>query len=129
MSDFQDWNTVVFRKPLQNNSELAKKRGYAVETQKKNIKNSLYTNDNNMRKLDDETDTFKHKKVSTNLKIAIQKGRTLKKMTQANLAQSLNLPVITVKNYENGTAIPNNSVLSKMEKVLGIKLTGKINNS
>lgn len=61
-------------------------------------------------------------KISTELKTAIQQARLAKKMSQKDLAQKLNLPISIIIDYEKGTAIPNNSFISKLEKTLNVKL-------
>ena len=45
--------------------------------------------------------------------------------SQKALAKSINLDVNTLIKYENGTAIPDNKILIKLEKKLKLKLTGK----
>ena len=54
----------------------------------------------------------------------IMQARTAKKMTQAQLAQAINEKPQTVQEYEQGKAIPNNQILGKMERALGVKLRG-----
>jgi len=61
-----------------------------------------------MRKLDSEQETFRHEKVSKEVKTAIMQARTAKKLTQAQLAQQLNQKLDVVQSYESGKAIPNN---------------------
>jgi putative transcription factor len=46
-------------------------------------------------------------------------------ITQKQLSNRLNLPLKTITNYENGSVIPDNNILGKIEKVLNIKLRGK----
>jgi len=73
-------------------------------------------------KLDNETEDFKHVKVSSELKQQIIKARTDKKLTQAQLAQQINEKPQTIQEYESGKAIPNPQILSKMSRVLGVVL-------
>lgn len=61
-------------------------------------------------------------KISTDLKISIQKARIANKLTQKELAQKLGIQPMVIQNYENGKAIPNNLDISKMEKILKTKL-------
>lgn len=56
---------------------------------------------------------------------AIQQGRQTKGITQKDLAQLINEKPQVVNEYESGKAIPNQNVLGKMERALGIKLRGK----
>ncbi|KAI9124910.1 hypothetical protein K1719_004237 [Acacia pycnantha] len=58
--------------------------------------------------------------------MVIQKARLEKKMSQADLAKQINERPQVVQEYENGKAVPNQAVLAKMERVLGVKLRGKI---
>lgn len=60
--------------------------------------------------------------VEHDLKMAIQQGRNAKGWTQVELAQRLCVKPDIVKSYENGTAIPDNAFVSKMERVLECKL-------
>jgi putative transcription factor len=41
------------------------------------------------------------------------------------LSTKINEKVEVVREYENGKAIPNQQVLAKLERVLGVKLRGK----
>lgn len=65
------------------------------------------------------------KKVSADVGKSIQKGRQDKKWTQKDLAQRINEKPTIVNEYESGRATPNQQVLAKMERALGIKLRGK----
>ena len=53
---------------------------------------------------------------------AIMQGRTAKKLTQKQLATSLNEKPQVIMEYENGKAIPNPQIISKIERALGVKL-------
>ncbi|KAI8875392.1 hypothetical protein K501DRAFT_202736, partial [Backusella circina FSU 941] len=46
-------------------------------------------------------------------------------ITQKELAQLVNEKPQVVNDYESGKAIPNQNILAKMERVLGVKLRGK----
>ena len=75
-----------------------------------------------LRKIDDSTDDFKHNTVDRNLRIAISQARQAKKMTQKDLARTINESAQTIQQYEAGTAIPNSQILVKLDKALGIRL-------
>ena len=60
--------------------------------------------------------------VPSNLGKMIEQARTAKKMTQQDLARALVVQAPVIKQYENGTAIPNNAFIAKIEKVVGVKL-------
>ena len=61
-------------------------------------------------------------RVSTELKTNLMKARLEKKLTQAQLAQQINELPKVVQDYEAGKAIPNQAIISKMERALGVKL-------
>ena len=75
----------------------------------------------NARKIE-ESEELKHNKVDRNLSKAIQQARMAKKMTQKELATKMNEKPQVVGEYENGKAIPNGQIISKMERILGVKL-------
>ncbi|CAM8882705.1 unnamed protein product [Rhodiola kirilowii] len=52
-------------------------------------------------------------------------GRTDKKLTQAQLAQLINEKPQIIQEYESGKAIPNQQIILKLERALGVKLRGK----
>jgi putative transcription factor len=54
--------------------------------------------------------------------MAIMQGRQDKGWTQVEFAQRLCVKPDIVKGYENGTAIPDNNFVAKMERVLDCKL-------
>ncbi|KAK9208433.1 hypothetical protein WN944_000787 [Citrus x changshan-huyou] len=68
----------------------------------------------NMRKLDEGTEPDTSRQ--------IQRARLGKKMSQADLALNISQRSQLVSEYENGKAVPNKTVLAKMEKALGVKL-------
>lgn len=55
----------------------------------------------------------------------IQLGRQEKGMTQKDLATKINEKPQVIADYECGRAIPNNQVMGKIERVIGLKLRGK----
>jgi ribosome-binding protein aMBF1 (putative translation factor) len=61
-------------------------------------------------------------KVTVELKKEIQQARLLNKLSQKDLAQKMNIPVSVIIDYEKGTAIPDNSFIAKLEKILDTKL-------
>lgn len=74
--------------------------------------------------LDDDHDTLKVKTVDFNVRANIQRGRQLKSMTQKDLATAIGERQSVVADYETGKAVPNQQILNKMEKALGIYLRG-----
>ena len=98
--------------------------GSGVETSKKMNAgaNAKGPDGRKLFKLENETDVFAHDTVSSSLKKQIQSARLAKKMTQAQLAQAINEKPQIINEYESGKAIPNPQILSKMSRVLGVKL-------
>ena len=111
--DHQDWNEVVIRGKRTREQNL-RDGNYIAETKRRV--------DNHTQKLDQESENFKHQKVSHNLSQAIQQARVNKGWTRKEFAQHLNVTVGVVAEYETGKAIPNNLMLQKMSRVLGIQL-------
>lgn len=101
----QDWEPVIFNKI---NKEVKKKPD--------NSSISSYTTD-------DIPETTP--KISLSNSLLIQKGRTIKKLSQAQVAKQLNIDVNLYKKYENGSINPAYNILVKIEKVLNIKLNKK----
>ena len=100
---FQDWETIVLKKQV------------SQPTANKNIQDP-----NKCKK--DENDIEKPKKVSNELKIAIQQARANNKLSQKQLASMMCCQPSLINQYENGKAIPNNSFISKLEQKLKTKL-------
>ncbi|KAF9614081.1 hypothetical protein IFM89_015080 [Coptis chinensis] len=136
----QDWEPVVLhkRKPkphiLRDPKAVtqAHRLGGTVSTvkkvdagsNKKTTQPSL-----NQRKLDEAAEPAAIERVKSEVKHAIQKARLDKKLSQAELAKQIYERPSVVQEYESGKAVPNQNVLGKMEKVLGVKLRGKIGSS
>lgn len=75
--------------------------------------------------MDRETEELKHKSVDVSVARCIQQGRQAKGLSQKDLATKINEKQQIVTDYEAGRGIPNNIILGKMERILGIKLRGK----
>ena len=109
--------TIVLRNP-----KIAKQQ------QKKQQKKHISDEAIRKAKLDQETDELKHNTVSQDISRLIIQGRNNKKMNQKQLAQAMAVQVSVIQEYENGKAIPNNQLLGKLERKLGVKLRGKKSN-
>ncbi|KAK6132479.1 hypothetical protein DH2020_033702 [Rehmannia glutinosa] len=133
----QDWEPVVIRKKAPTAAarkdekavNAARRAGAEIETIRKSTagtnKAAKSTTTLNTRKLDEDTENLAHEKVPTELKKAIMQARMDKKLTQAQLAQMINEKPQVIQEYESGKAIPNQQIISKLERVLGVKLRGK----
>eukprot|EP01099_Mayorella_cantabrigiensis_P002882 TRINITY_DN22_c0_g1_i1.p1 TRINITY_DN22_c0_g1~~TRINITY_DN22_c0_g1_i1.p1 ORF type:complete len:173 (-),score=56.61 TRINITY_DN22_c0_g1_i1:88-546(-) len=133
----QDWEVVSASKykkrapakeqNTEQNVNHARQLGLEVETEKKF---NASTNKNhappaNARKLEQETEELHHDRVPLSVAQAIQKARNAAKLTQKELATKINEKPGVINDYEAGKAIPDNQVLGKLEKALGVKLRGK----
>lgn len=132
MSD-QDWKPVVIRaKPATQKTAVRtaqQSNPSSVQTQKKNTAgtNKQKSTDYDIRKLDQddgEEAGYEVKRVGISMGKKIQQGRQAKGWTQKQLAEQIQEQQSVVQTYENGKAVPNQKVISKMEKALGVKLRG-----
>lgn len=134
MSD-NPWDSVtVIRKRPQNAAatksaaavNAARRAGAPVTTTKKTTvnRNTAGLDAGRAARLDNETETFNVERVSKSVSTAIQKGRQAKNLTQKDLAVKINQKPQVVNDFESGKAIPDQQVLGKMERILGIKLRG-----
>ena len=98
--DHQDWTPCVINKskPLNKKINIEKKETDEIEKQ------------NN---------------ISLNNRLIIQKARLAHKLTQKQLAQKLNVDEKTIKNYENGLAVPELKIMCKLENILKVSLNKK----
>ncbi|KAL7732793.1 hypothetical protein ACLKA6_005931 [Drosophila palustris] len=131
-----DWDTVtVLRKKAPKSSQLktesavnqARRSGVAVDTQQKYGAgtNKQHVTTKNTAKLDRETEELRHDKIPLDVGKIIQQGRQNKGLSQKDLATKICEKQQIVTDYEAGRGIPNNLILGKMERVLGMKLRGK----
>ncbi|CAN0891324.1 Multiprotein-bridging factor 1b [Linum grandiflorum] len=133
----QDWEPVVIRKKaptaaLKKDEKVvnaARRAGAEIESIKKSNagvnKAASSSTSLNTRKLDEETEIVAHERVPSELKKAIMQGRMDKKLTQSQLAQLINEKPQIIQEYESGKAIPNQQIIGKLERALGVKLRGK----
>ena len=116
----QDWKPVVWnKKPPTKVSQVGSRTGYKVATQ---VKGSA--EGQRMSKID-RTEIGSLVKVSSSLSKAIISARIKKKMTQKEFATACSLPLTTINGYESKKAQPKQSEIVKMQRVLGVHLTGK----
>lgn len=119
----QDHKPVVFRN---KNAPISNSSSNPRIVQHKHIQGNpsaqRITNLSKARKLDDSTASTKHRTVSKSFSHALLKARGGKKMTQIDLAKATNQPLVVIKHYESGKAIPNGQIINKLNRVLGVCL-------
>mmetsp|Transcript_114 Transcript_114/g.86 ORF Transcript_114/g.86 Transcript_114/m.86 type:complete len:151 (+) Transcript_114:40-492(+) len=111
----------------QGELNAARRAGNVVGTEKKYGSTNTKSNPEGQRltKLDAVDDVVPTKKLDMNVGKAIQQARQEKKLTQKDLATKINEKPNVINDYEAGRAVPNQQLLGKLERALGVKLRGK----
>ncbi|XP_022109782.1 endothelial differentiation-related factor 1-like [Acanthaster planci] len=131
-----DWDQVTYLRKKAPTAKQARssqavnsamRRGDAVETRLKfnAAQNKKRSTDCSTAKLDRETEELHHERVKLEVGKVIQRGRQQKEMTQKELATKINEKPQVINDYEAGRAIPNQAILAKIERAIGLKLRGK----
>jgi len=131
-----DWDTVTYLRKKQVNSttlksasavKSAQRQGLEVETTKKfsASQNRQHTANKDTARLDRETEELHHDHVEMSVSKLIQQKRAEVGLSQKELATKINEKPQVINEYESGKAIPNQQVLTKIERCLGVKLRGK----
>ncbi|GAV52758.1 hypothetical protein ZYGR_0AI00400 [Zygosaccharomyces rouxii] len=105
----------------------ARRSGLVLSVDKKYGSTNVRGNSEGQRltKVDRETDIVKPKKMDGEVGKIISRVRNEKKLSQKDLATKINEKPTVINDYEAARAIPNQQVLSKIERALGVKLRGK----
>ncbi|CAD5121509.1 DgyrCDS10013 [Dimorphilus gyrociliatus] len=113
-----DWDDAI---------NAAQRQGASIDTSKKfgAASNKQHSANKNTAKLDRETEELHHDKLDIDTAKMIQKARQNKELTQKELAARISERPQIVNEYESGKAIPNQQILTKLERALGVKLRGK----
>ncbi|PIL23754.1 transcription factor [Ganoderma sinense ZZ0214-1] len=82
------------------------------------------TDHQKIAKLDRENEVAPPSKINPAVGKAMQTARMEKQLSQKDVAQKINEKPSVLQDYEAGRAIPNPQILSKLERVLGVKLRG-----
>ncbi|RWS16548.1 Endothelial differentiation-related factor 1-like protein [Dinothrombium tinctorium] len=136
MASSGEWEQVtVLRKKAPKAAQLkstkavnaAQRQGIPIETNRKfnAATNKQHTVSLNTAKLDRETEELHHDTVGLDVGKLIQQHRQAKGLTQKDLATKICEKAQIVTEYESGKAIPNQQILAKLERTLGVKLRGK----
>lgn len=105
----QDWEPVVLKKSKTSNQKDSENK----------------SNNNHKGNHDDEITITPTVSLSNSL--LIQKARLQLKMSQKDLAQKLNIDSKIIQGYESGKVVPDVKLMTKLEKILKIKLNKKKN--
>ncbi len=104
----------------------AKQNSGPKQVQSKSLKNNTTILQGTGKKLKEDEEGFsslsKDDYVGLTIGKKISQARVAKKLSQKQLAQQLNILPGILQTYENGKALRNNSMLSKIEKALGTKV-------
>jgi putative transcription factor len=111
--EHQDWTPVTFHKrtPADVQKQLVPKK----KSPNKFVADAAHV-------ICDDSESFHIETVSPKLRQQILQARLNAKLTQVQLAQRINEQPKTIQEYENGKAIPDNRILQKLSKVLGVVL-------
>ena len=134
-SNFQDWTEVKWdkrgvRQTTESKNNFIKRENMndrrisgVLSSDKINKAGSNGLGDKVMsaRKLESETETFKHKTLDSAIAKRIAQKRCEMKLSQKDLANKIFVPESVIKDYEKigSKIIPNPNILNKIEKVIG----------
>ena len=99
----QDWEPVVFRKKK-------------VEEKKPHFQA------NSIKKLDENKESFEHKKIPKALADAVKSARVSKGLTQDQLAKNINERPCVVNDIENARGVYDHTKINKLLRALGLTL-------
>ena len=68
-----------------------------------------------------DNDELKHDKITNELRLKIQQGRSSKGLTQKQLANNINMPLQKIQEIESGKAIYNGKDINRIKQFLKIK--------
>ena len=125
----QNWEPVILRSRKPQTKQVKKSEPSGPVELKynagKNTQKKSTINANRVEQAIDEEENLSVPTISYSLQIQLQQGRLQKGWTQKQLANECQLPEHTVKNYENGSIIPNAQDMVKMGRALGVTLKNK----
>lgn len=127
MSDHQDWKPVTWVKrtghtPTEKKAALrtAMRNGSAVVVTRPSISGARAHAHKLMENVGDTG--FAHATVTKNFCRELQSARLAKQLTQKALASCINERANIINEYESGAARPNQAVINKLNRALGVQL-------
>lgn len=119
----QDWTPIILnkKKTTQPKSNTSPTKTNELKFNAGKNGQSERINARKIEQLAEEGD-LETKKVSRSLQLQIQQGRQQKDMTRKELAAACQLPENTIRDYENGTCLPQQKDIIKIGKALGVVL-------
>lgn len=127
--DHQDWKQIIIKSKNNNTLKINNsKPNISVSEKKYNSGKNIQSQQVNAKKIEqyaDGDDITINLKLTHNFTSQMQKIRQQKGLTQKQLANECNLPETVIRDYENGSAVPNQQDISKMNKALGAILKNK----
>ena len=125
------WDKVtVLKKKKKTRSEAtskkalhhAQRQGQAISTTKKYRSSQNYQGKQiHAKRIDDDHESTKHKTLPRAIQQAILQGRANKNMKRDELARRCHVKTSVIAEYETKSPIPNQKLLQKIEKVLGLR--------
>jgi hypothetical protein len=116
--EHQNWEPVVLRRGAPKNMNEAAARGMV----EKRLRDSNASTHQHIRALAEATEVKKPKKVSPESRAELVKARLAKGFTQDQADNACALPKHTFKGLESGQITPNQPILQKISREMGINL-------
>ncbi|KAG0023565.1 multiprotein-bridging factor 1 [Podila clonocystis] len=104
----------------------ARRAGAPISTERKVVSNAPAGEDfRRIAKVAESPEIIAPKTVTADVGKIMAKARIEKKITQKELSAVVHEKPAVINDYEAGRAVPNQQVLGKIERALGIRLRGK----
>lgn len=128
--NFQDRKNATSKKPQRASEKdvnRALQSSQPVQIEKKEhmrLNQQAHSAGANAKKLDEDSEHLKVKRVDPQIRMRIMKARQDLNWSQQDLAQKISERTTVVTEYENGKAVPEERIIVKLEKALGVYLRG-----
>lgn len=116
--DHQDLREIIIRGGSVNTKINDLRNGNVEAVMKKKV-------DRHLIKIDNANEAEAIEKVNMDIRRIVQKTRTEKSMTQKQLAERINVKYEIIRDLESGKLAKDTQLLSKLQRVLGVRLLGK----